>query len=76
METHWLSGKEKVTGAVVRKDYTDGLLGKKGPISIDFLEKSASVNSASYCQNSAYLLNEFCISFNVLIHKSYLPTLR
>ena len=30
-------------------------------ITIDFLEKSATVNSASYYQNSPYLLNEPCI---------------
>ena len=34
----------------------------KGPIRIDFLEKGAAVNSASYCQllwqNSSYLFND------------------
>ena len=37
----------------------------KGPITIDFFEKGASVNSASYCQllrqNSPYLLNDLHI---------------
>ena len=36
----------------------------KRPITIDFLEKGATVNSASYCQlkqYSPYLLNDSCI---------------
>ena len=36
VETYWLAGKEKVSGAA-------------GPIAIDFLEKVATVNSATYC---------------------------
>ena len=41
----------------------------KGPISIDFLENGASVNSAFYCQllwqNLLYSLKEPCFSFNI-----------
>ena len=60
--THWLSGKEKVPGAVVSKEgHNDNLLNTKGPITIDFLEKDATVNSASYCQISPYLLIDPCI---------------
>ena len=40
----------------------------KGPITIDFQEKGASVNSTSYYQllwqNSPYLLNDTCILYN------------
>ena len=45
--THWLSGEEKVLGAMVSKEgQADSLL--KGRITIDFIEKSAPVKSASY----------------------------
>ena len=57
-----LSNKEKAQDAVVNKESNaDRLLGHKRPITVDFLEKGATVNSASYCQllgeNSPYLLN-------------------
>ena len=40
METHWLSGKEKVPGAAVSKGgHADSLLDMRRPITIDFLEK-------------------------------------
>ena len=44
--THKLSGKEKVPGTAVNKeDHGD----MKRSVTIDFLEKSAIINSASYC---------------------------
>ena len=42
---HWLSGKEKVLGTAVSKGWNI-----IGPITIDFLEKGATVNSAPYSQ--------------------------
>ena len=50
VETHWLSGKEKVASEVVSKESdTDSVLGHERTIIIDFLDKVATVNSASYC---------------------------
>ena len=49
METHRLFGKEKVPRSV-NKVLLTVFNGKKGPIMIDFLEKGAAVNSASYYQ--------------------------
>ena len=44
VETRWLSGKEKVLGAAVRKEgHANSLLGHKRSITIDFLEKSATL---------------------------------
>ena len=62
----WLSGKEKVPGAAVSKEgHAYSLLGNEGPTTIDFLEKGATVNSASYCQvirkTLPYLLNDPCV---------------
>ena len=45
-----LSGKEKVLGAVVSKGDVDSVLDMKGSVTIDFIEKGATVNSDSYCQ--------------------------
>ena len=46
-----------------------------GPITIDFLEKGATVNNISYCQllrqNSPYLLNDPCIICGMNIKKCY-----
>ena len=40
VKMHWISGKEKVPGAVVwRDDHADCLPDMKGPIIINFLEK-------------------------------------
>ena len=63
VETHRLSGKEKVPGSAVSKEGDAvSLLGRKGPIAIDFHEKGATVNGTSYCQlrneYSPYLLND------------------
>ena len=61
MEMRWLYGKVKVLGAVV-SEKSHAVWNMKGPITIDFLEKGATVNFASYCQllrhNSPYLLND------------------
>ena len=52
MEVHWLSSKEKVLGIAiqqsVKKVMLTVFLDMKGPIPIDFLEKGATVNNASY----------------------------
>ena len=48
METKWSTGEEKVLGS--KKVMLTLLWGMKGAISIDFLEKSETLNSASYCQ--------------------------
>ena len=66
MEICWLSGKEKVPGAQsVKKVMLILFLDIKGPVSIDFLEKSATVYSSSNClilgQNSSYLFNDLRI---------------
>ena len=54
VKTHWLSGKENFQ--VSKEGHVDKPL--KGPITIDFLEKGTTVNSASYGQvlrqNSPY----------------------
>ena len=59
MKIHWLSGKEKVLGTV--KNMLIAFWDIKGHFTIDFLEKSVTVNGASNCwplmQNSPYLLN-------------------
>ena len=48
---HRLSGKEKVLGRAVSKEgHANGFLDRERPITIDFLEKGATINSASYCQ--------------------------
>ena len=68
------SGKENVLGAVVykEKNHIDSFLGHvKTTISIDFLEKDATVNSTFFCQlrrlNSLYLMNDPCCVTNSLI---------
>ena len=49
--THWLSCHEKVLRAAVRKEgHADSLVEHKRCITIDFIEKVATVNTASYCQ--------------------------
>ena len=64
VETHWLSGKEKVLGeAVSTEDHAISISwDMKGPITIEFLEKGATVKSAFSCQllrqNYCYLLND------------------
>ena len=70
VETHWLSSKEKVQGAAVSKeDHAESVL---GPNSIAFLEKGATVDSASYHQlfrhNSSYLLNDSHIYIYIYIY--------
>ena len=51
METHWLSGKEKVLGAAASKeDHADCFGTWKGPSVLISLRKCATVNSASYYQ--------------------------
>ena len=51
----------------------------KGSIAISFLEKSATVNTASNCfflkQNSPYLLNDPCICANIHIYIYILSSL-
>ena len=45
METHWLSGKEKVPGVMVSKEgHADSVLEYKWSITIDFLEKGTTVS--------------------------------
>ena len=39
METHWLSGKEKVPGAADSKKGDADFWDRKGPLTIDSLEK-------------------------------------
>ena len=49
VETHRLSDKEKFTNSAVSKEgHADSVLWHKRPITIDFLEKCATVNSALY----------------------------
>ena len=49
METHWLSGKEKVPGAAVSKGgHADSLLGYEKTYYYWFPWKGTTVNSASY----------------------------
>ena len=60
---NWLTGKEKVPVSVVSKDsHAIIFWSMKESITIDFLEKGTTVNSASYCefilQSSPYLLND------------------
>ena len=57
-ETHWLTGKEKVLGAV-KKVMLTVFRDMKKTIKIDFLEKGTTVNSISYslCNISPYLSN-------------------
>ena len=48
-ETYWISGKEKVLRLGVSKgDQANSLLGHKRPVTIDFFQKGATVNSTSY----------------------------
>ena len=60
----WRSGWEKIPGGAIRNEgHSESLLGHKGPITIDFLKKDATVNSVSYCQllgkkSSLYLLDD------------------
>ena len=63
VETHWLSGKERVSGTVVSKEGdANHLLRHESTITTDFLEKGPTINSASNCQlsrqNLPYLLND------------------
>ena len=45
---HWHSGKEKILGEAVSKEsHADTLLGHEKPMTIDFLEKGATVNCCS-----------------------------
>ena len=49
MEEQCMSGKEKVPGVAVSKKVNLTVLWEmEGPITIDFLEKGATINSASY----------------------------
>ena len=51
VETPGLSGKEKVPGTVVSKEgHAESLLIVKGPITIDFLGKGETINTACYCR--------------------------
>ena len=51
VETHWLSGKKKFHAQQLTKNVMLTVFWDlKGPITIDFLEKGTTVNSASYCQ--------------------------
>ena len=63
VEIHWLSGKQKVLP--VKKVMLTEFWNMKGPSTIGFQEKSATVINAAYCQlfkqNSSYLLNDFHI---------------
>ena len=48
VETFWLFSKEIVPGAEVNKeDHAEIIMGQKGTITIEFLEKCATVNHAS-----------------------------
>ena len=48
VKTHWISGKEKVSGAaVIRNGDTNSVLGL---VTIDFLEKGSTVKRAPFCQ--------------------------
>ena len=48
METHWLSGKEKILASALSKEgHVDSVLEMKERISVDFLEKGTIVSSAS-----------------------------
>ena len=43
--------KEKGPGAVFNKEgHADNFKAMKGPITVDFLEKNATVNRTSYCR--------------------------
>ena len=66
VKTHWSLWKNKNPDtAVCKEGHAKVFHDMKGPISIDFLEIDASVNSASYWkllkQYSPYLLNDCCI---------------
>ena len=51
VETHWITCNEKVQGtAAVTKIMVTVFWDMKEPITVDFLEKGATVNSSSYCQ--------------------------
>ena len=51
METHWLLGKGKFLGtAFSKKLMVTVFWDMKGPITVDFLEKGATVNSTTNCQ--------------------------
>ena len=51
METHWLSGKEKVPGTVVSKEsHVDSLLRQERTHHYWFQEKGVSLNRDPYCQ--------------------------
>ena len=68
VETHWVSGKEKVCGNLVSKGgHADSLLG--------FPRKVITVKSAYYCQlfrqNSTYLVNNSDVYIYI-----YIVTLR
>ena len=58
---------------VSKEGHADNLLGHERTITIEFFEKGATVNNASYCQllrqNSTYLLNDPCIYKNNLFWK-------
>ena len=62
VEIHWLSNKSKVQDPAGSKEVFWGM---KGPITLNFLKKDATLNSPSYCllhrQNSPYLLNKPCM---------------
>ena len=48
VKTHWLSSKEKVPGVADSKEVMlTAFWNMKRPITIDFLEKVATINSAS-----------------------------
>ena len=48
METHSLFGKKKFRSE--KKFMLTGIWDMKGPITMNYLEKGATVNSAYYCQ--------------------------
>ena len=51
VETHWLLGKEKVTGAVVSREGDADSWDMKEPITIDFFETSfKEINSDGFCK--------------------------
>ena len=66
IEKHWLSGKEEFLGAMVNKeDHADSVLRHKRIH--HSLKKSATLNSASYCQ----LLRQYFTLFIVLENGVY-----
>ena len=69
IEIHLLSGKENVQGTGVSKGHPKSFLGHERPIIIDFLEKGATLNSASFCQ----LLRQYLILSIEYIYNIY-PT--